>query len=106
MPGETSEAFRALVRRIDRASKDGDHARAIAMLDELMAMAPADPLYSKKKSHFLAALAYRALQAGESGAALALLERADRDLPDGHMTPFLREERETIRTAARQHFGA
>lgn len=102
------ERFRALVREVDRASKRGAHEEALDLLPRLLAVAPEDPRFSKKKSHFLAALAYRALQDGRTDAALAFLDVADRELPDDHMNPFLRDERATIRVAAsgeRSHGG-
>ncbi|MBI4416331.1 MAG: hypothetical protein HY557_05055 [Euryarchaeota archaeon] len=96
----TAERFKALVRSIDRVSKRGDHRGALAILPDLLAVEPHDSRLSKKKSHFITALAYRAYQAGDHDSALAFLDVADREIPDGHITPFLREERATIRKAA------
>lgn len=96
----TKERFKRLVRRIDAPSKAGDHRQALTMLSELLAVEPGDPSLVKKTSHFIAALAFRALQGGDPAAALHFLDIADEQLPDEHMTPFLREEREALRRAA------
>ncbi len=100
MADSTAERFKGIVRAIDRVSKQGDYRGALAMVPELFAVKPHDSTFSKKKSHFIAALAYRAYQAGDRDIALDFLDVADRGIPDGHLTPFLREERETIRRAA------
>lgn len=94
------DGFKEIVREIDRASKRGDHRQALGMLPRLLAVKPADPLFSKKKSHFIAALAHRAIQAGKVEVAIEFLRVADREIPDEHMTLFLREERANIRKAA------
>ena len=99
-PDATFERFKEIVRGIDLRSKAGDHARALGMLPGLLAVERDDPRYSMKKSHFIAALAFRAVQAGEREVAFRFLDLADRELPDEHMIPFLREERWTIREAA------
>src|SRR2546422_3478967 len=94
------EGFKAIVRKIDRVSKEGDHRQTVAMLAELLAVEPEDPLYSKKKSHFIAALAFRAHGAEDDATALALLDLADREIPDGHLIPMLRRERGQVRAMA------
>lgn len=100
MTDEVMEQFKEIVREIDRVSKRGDHRQTLAMLPQLLAVESGDALYSKKKSHFLAALAFRALQGGEAATAIEFLELADRGIPDEHMTPFLRGERANIRKAS------
>lgn len=105
MADETRARFLVLVRAIDRHSKAGEHRQALWLLRDLLALGREDSRYSKKKSHLIAALAYRAVQAGQPDVALEFLGVADREIPDAHLMPMLRSERDNVRKAAKAAGG-
>lgn len=95
-----------LVKAIDHWSKRGEHAAALGLLPPLFEIRPGDATYDKKRSHFIASLAARALADGDGETAAKLLEVADARLPDAHMTSFLREERALLWAQIRTGGGA
>jgi hypothetical protein len=100
MPEDPRRAFTERVKEIDPIFKAGDLEAFWPALRELVAMAPGRRDLSLKKSHYLASLAARSLVRDDAKNALAFLELADREIEDGHLTPFLRKEREDFRQQA------
>ncbi len=100
MGRDVRKAFTERVKEIDPIFKAGDLDRFWPALRELVAMAPERRDLSLKKSHYLAGLAAQSLIRDDPKSALAFLEFADRRINPGHLTPFLRREREDFRAQA------
>ncbi len=100
MPEDPRRAFTERVKEIDPIFKAGDLEAFWPMLRELIAMAPERRDLSLKKSHYIASLAARSLVREDPKTALEFLELGDRAIEDGHLTPFLRKEREDFRQQA------
>lgn len=101
MPPDHRKAFTDRVKQIDPIFKAGDLEAFWPALRELVAMAPERRDLSLKKSHYLASLAARSLVREDPKTALAFLEFADSEIDPGHLTDFLRREREDFRAQAR-----
>ncbi len=101
MPADLRKAFTERVKAIDPVFKAGDLETFWPLLRGLVALAPERKDLSLKKSHYLAGLAAQSLIREDPRTALAFLELADREINMGHLTPFLRREREEFRARAR-----
>ncbi len=100
MPEDLRRAFTERVKAIDPVFKAGDLEAFWPLLRELVAMGPDRRDLSLKKSHYFASLAAQSLVREDPTSALAFLEFADRSIEDGHLTPYLRSEREDFRQQA------
>lgn len=93
MGTDPRKAFTERVRAIDPLFKRGALPDFWRALPDLIAMAPARPDLSRKKSHYLASLAWRSILRGDLASARRFLAYADRHVDSSHLSPYFLRER-------------
>lgn len=87
------KAFAERVRAIDPLFKRGDLSDFWPALRDLIAMAPARVDLSRKKSHYLASLAWRSILRRDFPSAHRFLAYADQHVDPSHLSPYFLRER-------------